>query len=280
MPYLRARDMQKAQILALCIAAAVTSSFASTPPPAANSQNKSQNKSELPAVESLTLSHDSKSKHGDDWEKLGYEDGITVYRKEVPGSPILAFKGTGVINAPIAKVANILLDTQRAPEWADSLAESKVIKWISKPLEYVEYNHVDTPFLMKDRDFVSLVKVEPDPALGTLAIHYEADDTAVKPVEGTIRGDLSRTSFLLTSVESGARTWLEAQVYCDPKGSVPKWIVNFFQKSWPHNTIQSIRLQAAKVDVAEHPYFKNLFSNQAGIAATTGNRAGPAGVTR
>ncbi len=43
------------------------------------------------------------------------------------------------------------------------------------------------------------------------------------------------------------------EIHADPKGSVPKWLVNLFQKGWPRNTIEGIRKQAAKADVKEHP---------------------------
>jgi hypothetical protein len=38
-------------------------------------------------------------------------------------------------------------------------------------------------------------------------------------------------------------------VHADPKGSMPKWLVNMFQKSWAHNTIMRLRAQVAKPDI-------------------------------
>ena len=39
------------------------------------------------------------------WERIGDDDGIAVYRREVPGSPIVAFKGEGIVDASILRVA-------------------------------------------------------------------------------------------------------------------------------------------------------------------------------
>src|SRR5437762_3688944 len=86
------------------------------------------------------------------WEKIGDDDGIAVYRREVPGSPIIAFKGDGIINAPTLRVASILVDTTRATEWVDSLVEARTLRHVSET-EYIEYDHIGTPFVMKDRDF-------------------------------------------------------------------------------------------------------------------------------
>jgi hypothetical protein len=37
----------------------------------------------------------------------------------------------------------------------------------------------------------------------------------------------------------------------DPRGSVPKFLVNMVQKSWPHKTITSLRKQVAKPDIKD-----------------------------
>src|SRR5262245_45461719 len=71
------------------------------------------------------------------WEKIDDDDGIAVFRREVPGSPIIAFKGEGVVNASILRVASVLVDTSRATEWIDSLTEAKTLKKISED-EYIE----------------------------------------------------------------------------------------------------------------------------------------------
>src|SRR5262245_50156977 len=97
----------------------------------------------------------------DDWRAIGTEDGITISKRDVPGSSITAFRGVGVIDAPVWKVASILLDTKRAPEWVDSLKESRVLRHLG-PQRYIEYNHLGMPIVMRDRDFVSNVKIVED----------------------------------------------------------------------------------------------------------------------
>ena len=66
---------------------------------------------------------------------------------------LIAFKGEGVIDAPTLRVASIIVDTSRATEWVESLVEARTLRQISET-EYIEYDHVGTPFVMKDRDFV------------------------------------------------------------------------------------------------------------------------------
>ena len=84
-----------------------------------------------------------------DWTLMSRRDGIEIYRREMPGTPLVVFKGEGPIDAPVWKIASILLDTKRAPEWADSLKESRVAKRLG-PAEYEEYNHLGMPLILKE----------------------------------------------------------------------------------------------------------------------------------
>jgi hypothetical protein len=195
------------------------------------------------------------------WEKIGEDDGITVYRREVPGSPVIAFKGEGVISASILRVASILVDTTRATEWIDSLVEERTLRRVSET-EIIEYDHVGTPFVMKDRDFVVDCKLDLDAAQKKATVRFHSVSDSLAPTTSYVRGELIGSSFALTSLDRGTKTRIVAEVHCDPKGSVAKWIVNWFQKGWPHNTIMSLRAQAAKPDIVEHARLKQVMTDQ------------------
>ena len=64
------------------------------------------------------------------WEKTDDSDGVTVFKREVPGSPFHGIRGSGLVDAPPATVALVLLDDARAPEWVDSLDASMVVNVI------------------------------------------------------------------------------------------------------------------------------------------------------
>jgi START domain len=187
-----------------------------------------------------------------EWESLGSDGGIAVFRREVPGSPVIAFKGDGVVDASIATVASVLIDTSRATEWIDSLVDARPVRKISET-EYVEYDHVGTPFVMKDRDFVIDTKLELDPASKKVILKMHSVTDAAAPKSDYVRGELIHSSFVLVALDHGKRTRVIAEIHCDPKGSVAKWIVNWFQKSWPKNTLEALRAQAKKPDIKENP---------------------------
>lgn len=200
------------------------------------------------------------------WTKIDDSEGIAVYRREVPGSDVIAFKGDGIVAAPVVRVASVVFDTVRASEWIDSLVEARVVRRISD-FEYVEYDHFGTPFVMKDRDFVTWNRMEYDPVQHAITIRIRSTTDPGAPATSYVRGILVSSTFVFTPTADGKGTRVTGDVHCDPRGSVPKWIVNFFQKDWPHNTLKSLRAQVAKLDVVENPKVRQLVEQRSMAAS-------------
>jgi hypothetical protein len=208
-----------------------------------------------------TVSADSGTPKEPPWEQFDEDDGIAVFRREVAGSPIIALRGEGIVNAPILRVASVLIDTSRSTEWIDRLAEVKVVRKLSDN-EYVHWTHINTPIVLKDRDFVYAIKLELDPAHKKVMLNYHSVYDSGAPKTDYIRGEFKYGTFTLTSIDGGKKTRVLAEVLADPKGSVAKWIVNLFQKSWPRKTIASLRSQVAKKDIVDSPRLKELLTQK------------------
>lgn len=191
------------------------------------------------------------------WTKIDDSDGIAIYRREVSGSGVIAFKGEGVVSAPLVRVASVIFDTSRGTEWIDSLVEARVVRRIADT-EYVEYDHFATPFVMKDRDFVTSNRIEYDPVRQAITIRMRSTSDPAAPPTGYIRGELISSTFVLTPTADGKGTLVSGDVHCDPRGSVAKWIVNYFQKDWPRNTLKRLRAQAAKPNIVDNPAIRKL----------------------
>jgi hypothetical protein len=183
------------------------------------------------------------------WEELSDEDGVKVWRKDIEGSPIVAMRGKGLVDAPVDKVASVIYDTPRCPEWVAELTTSRVVKLVSTH-ERIVYQRVATSWPCDDREFVFEAKATFDKKTGELGFYMKSvEDDSVPRTDGVTRGNLIESTFFLTPDQSGQKTTLEVEVQADPMGSIPKSIVNFFQKSWPRDTIKAIRRQVTKPDV-------------------------------
>jgi hypothetical protein len=195
------------------------------------------------------------------WEKFDEEDGIAVYRRDVPGSDVVALRGEALIGAPILRVGSVLTDASRATEWIDSLEEARILRKISDT-EYIKYDHIGTPFVLADRDFVFHVKIEFKPAEKQMIVRLKSTTDPAAPKTDYVRGHMIYGMYQLTSFAGGAKTMILTEMLCDPKGSVAKWMVNLFQKNWPHNTITALRKQVKKPNIKDNPKLKDALSKE------------------
>jgi START domain len=192
------------------------------------------------------------------WELFDEEDGVRCYRRDVPGSSVVALRGEGFVAAPIARVASVLADRKRSPEWIDRLVKTKVLRELSET-EAINWNHIKTPTPLKDRDFVFKTVIATDPAKKKVIFsYYSVTDPAAPETDHYVRGTFKSGKFELTAVErthkDGTKTrgtQVVAEVIVDPRGSVPTFIVNMVQKSWPHKTLTALRKQVAKPDIKD-----------------------------
>ena len=195
------------------------------------------------------------------WEKFDDVDGIALFRREVPGSDVIALRGEGVVNAPILRVASVLVDTTRSTEWIDRLAEVRVVRKISAD-EEVHWTHIETPAVIKDRDFVFDIKLELDPEHKKVSLNYHSVFDSSAPKTDFVRGEFKFGTFTLTSIDGGKKTRVLTEVLADPRGSVAKWIVNMVQKKWAYNTIMSLRAQVAKPNIKDQPRLRDLLAQK------------------
>lgn len=194
------------------------------------------------------------------WEKFDEQDGIRMFRRDVPGSSIVALRGEGFIEAPIERVASVLVDRKRSPEWIDRLVKTKVLRQLSDT-ESINWNHIKTPTPLKDRDFVFKSVLTTDPARKkVLFSYYSVKDSLAPETDDYVRGTFQSGKFELTMAtrtnKDGSKTRgtiVVAEVVVDPAGSVPTFIVNMVQKSWPYKTLSSLRRQVAKPDIKNDP---------------------------
>jgi len=194
-----------------------------------------------------------------DWKPVRNDPDLAVYERDVPGSDIVAFKFDGALDAPLDRVAALILDYDRAPDWVDHLEEERVLRQVS-PGEFIEYTHIGTPFVMKDRDFVIRVRVRLDRPERRLVITNQSTEDPAAPDHGYVRGNLIGSTFTLAAID-GRHTQVTGEIQADPMGSVPKWIVNLFQRQWPRKTFDHLREQLSKSDVGVPNVFSKILSD-------------------
>ncbi|MCC7443047.1 MAG: hypothetical protein IT285_15545 [Bdellovibrionales bacterium] len=187
------------------------------------------------------------------WERVSNEDAdIQVYRWKAPGKDLFAFKGVAIVQAPMPRLVGIIADTQRQNEWVPDLGEARMVEQVSA-LERIQYLHFETPFVTKDRDFVVGTRASFEADTRTMLLDFASTVDPRLPKTDKVRGRILRGQYLLKALDGGESTQVTIQVYLDPMGSVPHWLVNATQVGFPRRTLTALRKQAQKDDVREHP---------------------------
>lgn len=186
-----------------------------------------------------------------DWELIDDIDGIKTYKKESAQEDTVAVMGNGVIEAPLIRVASVLLDLDRSKEWMDDLKESRAVKVLNENERYV-YNHVGTPFVLKDRDFFLLANLQIDSSQNQLILKMHSVESPLAPQTEYVRAQMKMGEFLLKA--DNQKTVIQCSMDIDLGGNIPKWIVNSYQKQWARNTIQALRKQVTKPEVLAQSY--------------------------
>jgi hypothetical protein len=193
-----------------------------------------------------------------EWELTRQDPDLALYERQAPGSEVVAFKFDGVLDAPMDRVAGVILDYKSAPEWVDHLEEERILRQVN-PTEFVEYMHVGTPFVVKDRDFVLRMRAQFDHAERAFTLVSESIEDDSAPESGYVRGKVIGSSFKLVAIDS-EHTRLSGEIQADPMGSVPKWIVNLFQRKWPRATFDGIQARLKKDNLAVPAVFTPIVS--------------------
>lgn len=178
-----------------------------------------------------------------DWEQIDDRDGILVYRKHVPGSPLYAFRGKGVIEAPAEKVGWVLADNAHRVEWVDRLVKSVVLEEPG-PYEQVIYQHYKCPPGVSDRDFVYRAKAFSKQD-GSVVLEIASEIHAGAPPTVGVRGELQMCSYVLSPAGPN-KTHVDVIIMTDPKGALPDFLINLVQKSWPRNSLLAMRTHVRK----------------------------------
>jgi START domain len=201
------------------------------------------------------LAHPS---HASEWQSVdNTTDGIQIFRKEGSSGGLIAFRGIGVVEAPLPLVATVIFDTDRRREWVEGLVDSRILRWENKD-NFIEYDHIEMPFFMNERDFVSKITMSFDPLKKQMVFHYRSSDDPSAPRTDYIRGEVIDMTFILSSIDKDRATRIDAAFLGDPKGWIPKWLVNFFLEDWPKRTFRNLRKEVLKSDLSVDTHFSTL----------------------
>src|SRR5262245_3049902 len=167
-----------------------------------------------------------------DWEFLKNDEGVDVYRKEVPGSDVVAFKGITTTNLPIGKLLAVFKDPNQRKFWVDRYVEHKTFEQTGESELYWIHFHV--PWPISDRDYVLKAEAKRNLEKKTYTVNIKSVEYAKKGEDDScVRAVVYGTFYEFTALPGSDKTKIIVEVHTDPKGALPNWLINLIQKSWP-----------------------------------------------
>ena len=182
---------------------------------------------------------------GEKWELTNDEDGVKTWQSEVPGTSVFVVRGSGVMNQPLGKIMAVINseDPELKTRWIDLLVSAKIIE--SGKNRRKEYHDYDFPFPANNRDLVLQFDTKIDAAKKQVIVKIESFEHPDYPesMSTGVRGN-AKFTYTLTYLEPN-KTLFDVHVWADPRGLLPKFMVNFVNRQWPLKTFKSLEREVA-----------------------------------
>lgn len=174
------------------------------------------------------------------WEFLDKDDGIDVWKRDIPGSDMPGFRGQTFIKASIGDIMKTMLDWKKHTEWMYACEESTLLKQIT-PDHLLMYNRIGAPWPVWDRDVIADTLIERASDGKSVKVTFQNIASELKAVpKKVIRLPKLEGFYKLWEVEP-KKTKVMYQVEADVGGSLPRWLARAGAKDLPHVTLEKLR---------------------------------------
>ena len=178
----------------------------------------------------------------DGWKLVNESNGVTIYSRPHPGSPLKEFKALGEITAPSRAVCGVIEDVDNYTNFMPYTAECKLLKRDGDSL--LSYQRI-SPRICSDRDFtLRTYRTSWSTAAGTVYSNRWESANALGPAKkaGVVRVPFCQGSWLLEPTAAD-RTRATYSVYTDTGGLVPPFIANHFSLTGIREIFAAVRKQ-------------------------------------
>lgn len=174
------------------------------------------------------------------WVKDHEDSGFSIYTRQVKDSKILGIKAEGIIEAPLPAVMANLRNVEQSTDWTPGQLEKYSIDDISD-LEAITFTLSDLPWPLSDRDMILHNKLfinKERQLLFVLSKSVEHEKNKA-PKDGIVRAHVEYANIGLRPIDAN-KTYIELTTLVNPKGSIPVWVINFYQTKWPVEFLQAL----------------------------------------
>lgn len=174
----------------------------------------------------------------EEWELKKRTDNIEIYTRDVKESAFKEFKATTIFNN--VSMSEVLDQIYKAPSYHENCAYSTsyIIEEMSSPEERFFYYSEKLPWPIKNRDVVTKLSLE-EQSTDKIVLSIKAAPKNISRKDNTIRIQKLKGFWLLERHPEGIKA--TQQIYMDPGGTVPAFIVNSLIVKGPLKTFSTLK---------------------------------------
>lgn len=172
-----------------------------------------------------------------EWNLKKDANGITVYTRDYPDSPVKEFLVMTTCNASLESVVTVINDINGYPKWQKACKLVKPIENV-KSTSMISYVEITFPWPLNNRDGIW----ESTTITHNESLYYaeiKSRPELVPEKKGIIRMHNACGYWKVEKLKSG-QTKITQQFFADPEGSIPGWVVNLFLVDGPYDTFMNL----------------------------------------
>jgi START domain len=173
------------------------------------------------------------------WQLRKTTEGISVYTRKVKDSPILEFKATMTVDAPLTKISPLFEDVKGLTSWYYQCTHSELVK-DEGPQDKILYIVLHLPWPVTERDSVFIRSKSTDEKNLNISYSIQALPELIPVRKGKIRVLMIHSLWRFTSLSNG-KTEIYFRQHSNPGGSIPAFLVNAMAVDTPFNSLKTLR---------------------------------------
>lgn len=178
------------------------------------------------------------------WQLIRDEENIQVYSGHSQNTIIRSVKGVVNISTSLDKLLNIFEDITKCPNWMYQCKSAMTLKQLNI-VERIDYIVTDLPWPTWDRDLIIHSTFQQDRKTKQVEIKFRSLPDQVAEKSGIVRIEKIYGSMRFVPQKNGSIQFTY-EISADPRGKIPKWMVNAMAIDFPFYTLKKLRALAEK----------------------------------
>lgn len=175
----------------------------------------------------------------EEWSLAKDSEGIKVYVRNAPDSPLREFRGEVELKTSPENVVRTLKDAASFCKWMPDVVVSDLLKATDTEQYHYLENKAPWPIFHRDGVYHFTYSRSGDAATAVTTVQVEAIPGYLPVREGKVRIPKADGQWMLVPTANGVS--VTYQMHASPGGSIPSWLANQAAVDTPFGTLKALR---------------------------------------